>query len=202
MQISKQKQWVADIVESLPSIAFILLWRQGGDLEMAGWAGSALALGAFMVFGILKLRMHPVLLGVNLHILLATPLVVGVYRFGDETIADFLSVNAYGSVLLTVLFAGVVQTVFSKSGFVGIADMPAHLQRRYSFLMLFISALGAAWALSDPGTGFVPVLATLTLLIGGRRFLLARWSDRNGLQGEAIVAGFSTREPYAADVSA
>jgi|GEM_PF-1354175 len=202
MSSSHQKQWIADLLEGLPSIVFILLWRQGGDLETAGWAGSALALGVFVVFGVLKVGMHPVLLGVNLHILVATPLIVGLYQSGHGTIADLLAGYSHGGVLLTVLLAGIGQAVFRKGGYVGFMEIPVRSQRRISLLMLVISGFGAVWALSTPDSSFVPVLVTLTVLIVGRRFLLARWADRRSSEGAVILGAFPVSEPYATEISA
>ena len=203
MANTQQKQWLADILESLPSVIFILVWRQGGDLETAGWAGSALALVVLVGFALLlKTRMHPVLLGVNLHILIATPLIVSLFRSGETRLAEVLVSYSYSAVLLTV--TGIGLSVFSRAGFGGVADLPRRLRLRLSLLMLAVSAAGAAWALAVPDAGVLPVVITLTGLIAGRRFLLARWADGKIARGEgtgAALAGLSAGAPSAADVS-
>ncbi|WP_330563311.1 hypothetical protein [Roseibium sp. FZY0029] len=91
MANARQQQLLLDLFESLPSIVFILLWRQTSNLELAGWTGCGFA--AFVLAGLvlLKARIHPVLIGINLHILLVTPVLVGFYRFGDRALAEFLT---------------------------------------------------------------------------------------------------------------
>ena len=189
MDRSRQKQWFTDLLESVPSITFIVLWRQGGDLELAGWVGSGLALGVFTAFVWLRVHMHPVLLGVNLHILVVTPLIVGLFRFGNADLAKTLVAYSHGGVLLTVLATGLALSCFSRNGFAGFPDLPLRQQRRISALMLFVSILGAGWALATPENSLVPVVVTLTLLIGGRRFLLARWMDRANGKDTAMMTG-------------
>ncbi|MES0880625.1 hypothetical protein [Roseibium sp. SCP14] len=202
MERSQQKQWFTDLLEGLPSIAFILLWRQMGDLELAGWIGSGLALFVFGAFFHLKSRMHPVLLGVNAHILVATPLIVSLFRFGDPALAKTLITYSHGGVLVTVLLAGVLQTLFANGGFAGLPEMPRSQQRRYSLLMLAITALGAGWVVANPVNSLVPVVATLTLLIGGRRYLLARLVDKSHSERGLVVAGLTASEPQLADSAA
>ncbi|MCV0424322.1 MAG: hypothetical protein K5905_02515 [Roseibium sp.] len=202
MEKSQQKQWFTDLLEGVPSIAFILLWRQGGDLEFAGWVGSGLALGVFAVFRLLRARMHPVLLGVNLHILVATPLIISLFRFGDAAIAKTLVAYSHGGVLLTVLMTGLLLSSFSKGGFAGLPDMPRGQQGRISALMLIVSALGAIWALATPQDSLIPVVVTLMLLIGGRRYLLARWMDRSKTDGTTAVGGLSVGDLSSTELSA
>lgn len=201
MDRSQQKQWLTDLLEGVPSITFILLWRQMGDLEFAGWVGSALALFTFAVFLKLRTRMHPVLLGVNLHILVATPLIVSMFRFGETVIAKQMVVYSHGGVLLTVLITGLVLTIFTKGGFAGFPDMPRKQQMRWSGLMLAVSALGAVWILATPDDSLVAVVVTLTLLIGGRRFLLARWMDRSNKEEGLAIGGVSIVEPQTSELS-
>jgi len=184
---SKQMQLIFDLLEGLPSIAFILLWRQTGDLEVAGWIGSGLAFAVFAVFGLLKGRMHPVLLGVNCHILLVTPLIVGMFGFGDRDLAVAMTSHAYGAVLLTVASVGVLLTLFTRAGFAGVPGLPKRDRLRLSLLMICVSVAGAGWAFAVPDNSLPPVVTTLTLLIVGRRFLLARWSD--GSAGSLVLAG-------------
>jgi len=190
---SRQTQLVLDLLEGLPSVGFILLWRQTGDLEFAGWIGSGLALAVFALFRLLKGRMHPVLLGVNCHILLVTPLIVGLIRLGGGAVAEAIVPYSYGGVLLTVTLVGVALSLFPRSGFAGVSDLDGRLGSRLSLLMLAVSAAGTAWALAVPDKALLPVVVTLTLLIVGRRFLLARWSDST--DGAAALASASAGGP-------
>ncbi|MEM8700817.1 MAG: hypothetical protein AAGF82_03250 [Pseudomonadota bacterium] len=185
---SHQQQWLLDILEGLPSVAFLLVWRQTGDLELAGWCGAALALISFVLFFAAKSKMNPVLLGVNLHLFLATPLIVGTFRLGFTDLGAFLAAYAHSAVLLSVFVAGLWLTVFTSRGFIGSADMPVNHMRLYSLVMLAVCASGMIWALSMPESSLVPVIVTLTALIGGRRFLLARQADNSGASAIALPA--------------
>nr|WP_319383359.1 hypothetical protein [uncultured Roseibium sp.] len=185
---SHQQQWLQDIFEGLPSVAFLLVWRQSGDLELAGWCGALFALISFLLFYRLKSRMNPVLLGVNLHLLLVTPLIVGAFRMGFTDLGALLAAYAHSAVLLSVFVAGLCLTVFTKRGFIGSAGLPSRQRWRYSLVMLAVSASGMIWALSRPESSLVPVIVTLTVLIGGRRFLLARQADHSGPSAVAALA--------------
>ncbi|WP_460080244.1 hypothetical protein [Roseibium sp. LAB1] len=191
MATSQQKQLLLDLLESLPSIVFILLWRQTGDLELAGWSGCGLAVLVLAAFGLLGAQMHTVLLGVNLHILLVTPLLDALSRFGDASLARFLIAYSYSAVLLTVTITGGVLTLFSRGGFAGVPGLPGPVRLRMSVLMLAVSMAGTMWAFWTPDNSVLPVVVTLSLLIGGRRFLLARLSDKssNGLMLAPALAG-------------
>jgi hypothetical protein len=199
MANSHQKQLLLDLFESLPSIVFIVLWRQTGDLELAGWSGCGLAVFVLAGFVLVKVPMHPVLLGINLQILLVTPLLVGLYRFGDGTLAAFLTGYSYSAVLLTVTLTGAVLTLFSRGGFAGVPDLPRSTQYRLSVLMLAVSLAGTVWAFQAPENSILPVIVTLTLLIAGRRFLLARVSDRSsnaGVLAPALAGSADTTDGY------
>lgn len=185
---SHQQQWLQDILEGLPSVAFLLVWRQSGDLEFAGWCGALLALVAFLVFYTVKSKMNPVLLGVNLHLLVVTPLIVGIFRLGFADLGNFLATYAHSAVLLSVFVAGLYLTVSTRRGFIGSAGLAPKQKRNYSLALLAISGAGMIWALSQPESSLVPVIVTLTALIGGRRFLLARQADNSG---PSVVAGLA-----------
>lgn len=142
MASSRQTRIILEVLEGLPSIAFILTWRQSGDLELAGWIGCGLAFAVLAVFRILKGRMHPVLLGVNCHMLVVTPLIVGMFRFGDRSIAELLVPYSHGAVLLTVTLVGVALTLFTPAGFAGVPELAARLRTRLSLSMICVSAAG------------------------------------------------------------
>ena len=137
--------------------------------------------------------MNPVLLGVTLHLLLVTPLSVGTFRSSLPDLGAFLAAYAHSAVLLSVFVAGLWLTVFTRRGFIGSAEMPAKHRRRYSLVMLAICACGMIWALSRPDSSLVPVIVTLTALIGGRRFLLARQAD-NSSSSAATLGVLPDRE--------
>ena len=197
---TQQRQWLTDILEGLPSVAFILAWRQSGDLQLAGWTGTGVAVLVFVCFRVFRLKVHPVLLGVNVHILLATPLIYGAYRLGFEDAGAVMADYSYAGVLVTVFLTGLCLSVFSKGGFAGCPDLPKKQRRLYSLAMLVVALLGAAWALATPADSLLPVVLTLTVVVGGRRFLLARHADKSTAAGSgtvAVLTGGSTQGPEA-----
>jgi len=195
MTQSQQKRWLTDLLEGVPSVVFIVLWRQSGDLETAGWVGAGTALAILSLLVWMRTRMHSVLVGVNAHILLATPLIVGLFRIGQTDLAKVLASHAYPGVLVTVFVAGGIQTLVSGNGFSALERVSQSTQRRYSLGMLVICGLGAVWALVASGNPLVPVVATLTVLIVGRNFLQARLSDRNGAGAAVLSSSVLERSP-------
>lgn len=183
---AQQKRLFTDLLEGVPSVLFILIWRQTGDIQTAGWLSAAAALGMFAVLLFARVRMHPVLLGVNLHILLITPLIEGLYRAGADPLAQALAANAYPGVLASVFLAGVGQFLFMKDRFSALASVSRAQQTRYSLTMLVVCAAGAVWALFAASDPLVPVVVTLTVLILGRNFVAARHADASGTAALAI----------------
>lgn len=179
MTQSRQKEWFTGILEGVPSIAFIALWRGGYGLETAGWVGSGLAAAVLLYLWLSRTPGHPVLFGINIHNLLATPVIVGLFLSGFGDLGALLADHSQKGVLVTVFLVGVAQTLFSSAGFVGSRDLPQAQKRNYSLLLLAVSLAGIFWAFGIENGVFVAVFVPLTVMFGLRRFLLARWHDRN-----------------------
>lgn len=179
MTQSRQKEWLTDILEGVPSIAFIALWRGGFGMKTAGWVGSGLAAAVLTYLWISRTRSHPVLFGINIHILFATPLIIALFRFGAGDLGALLADHGQRGVLVTVFVVGVGLTFFSSGGFIGSRDLPQPQKRNYSLLLLAVSLGGILWAFGIENNGFVAVFVPLTILFGLRRYLRARWQDRN-----------------------
>lgn len=198
---SQQRLLLQDLFESLPSLVFILIWRQSGDLEIAGWSSALIAGIVFLIFGLCKFRMSPIMLGVNCHILLATPLIVGIFRLGFFELGTVLAAYAHSGVLLTVLLSGFLLSLFSRGGFIGDMKVSRACRRRYSGILLSLCAAGAIWALFTPESSLIPVIVTLTVLIGVRRFLLARHADSSNLPAIAGITSLPEGGSSAAPLS-
>lgn len=194
MAKTRQKTLMIDVLESAPSIAFLIFLRNQSGLEMAGWIGSLAALIVFIALYLLNQKPHPVLLGVNLHLLFATPVIIGIDYLGAEWLASLLASHAHKGVLLTVCIVGLLQTVFLKGGFVGHLDLPQKIQTKYSCYLLAVGFIGLSWAFSTETGALLGVLLPLTAMIGLRNFLLARWQDNNSGAG-AMYVGMSIDNP-------
>ncbi len=185
---SMQREWLTDIVESLPSLVFVALWRSGADQELTGWIGAALAACMLVGFRVCRWRFHPVLLGINIHLLVVTPLIVGLYRFGMPAWGDAIVEVAYKGVLITIFVTGCA-LIFTRRGFIGVDGAPG-VHRPYSLTLLLASAITILWSFFLAGGGPLTTVALPVMgLFGLRRFLLARLADRDGAAGVLAPVG-------------
>lgn len=181
-----QKRWVGDLVEAAPSIVFLALLRTDLYIEVSGWIGAALSamlLGSFHHF---RIAHNPVMLGINVHLLVVTPLIVGMSQLGARDLSELLLRHSYRGVLVSIFFVGCALTLFSPRGFIGVSPRLKTGQRKYSGIMLAASALAAAWALSYSGGAFLAVSAPIIVLFGLRRLLLAHGRDRPKLPSSVV----------------
>lgn len=158
---------LADFLEAMPSLVFILLWRMTGDLETAGWVGCALALAVLFGFRVFGVPFDTILLGINIHIVVMTPLIVGFYARGMSGVAEIIEEYSYPAVLITIFLTGAVLNLCSASGFVGVRGLPG----RRSWLLLGASAMAAIWGMLMKGGGIVTVGLPVLGLLALRRVL-------------------------------
>lgn len=189
MAASLQRQWLADALESAPSFVFLALLKTGVDLETAGWIGAGLAAAVLLGFRALRLRFNPILLGINVHLLLVTPVIVAVFWLGAARLGDTLTRYSYEGVLLTILVTGAALTLLSEEGFMGEPGLPASSVRPYSAVLLLAALAGLLWALFQGGSALTGVGLPIVALFALRRFLLARSLDGSGLGGVAVAGG-------------
>jgi hypothetical protein len=192
MSESRQREWLTDILESAPSIVFLALWRTGFDMESTGWIGVGLAALMLIAFRLLRVRYNPILLGINFHLIVITPLIVMTYRLGATEFADTLVAYSERGVLVTVFIVGCALAAFSQRGFVGIGDLPSSSRWAHSSILLALSAAAILWAFTYTGSTLVAIALPLMVLFGVRRLLIARWldnSDTTDSGGLAFTAG-------------
>jgi len=188
--VSRQQMMVRDVLQSAPTALFLFLWRGDFGLEFAGWCGSALALSVLVWCRAAKIPAHPILLGANIHLLLATPVIVGLDRAGAVSLSDLLAQYGHPGVLITVMLTGLWLTFFSRAGFIGDDLMPKRQSVAYSCALLVVCALGIVWAFAIAAPGVMAVALPFIALIGVRGWLLARWQDRAGcMSSGAVLAG-------------
>jgi hypothetical protein len=140
MTIRSTAGWVT-VVEAAPSIAFALMWRATGDLEAAGWLGAVLAFAVLLGFRIARIPADTIYLGINLHLAIITPLIVGLYRLGWSQPARLIEAHSFPAVLVTIFLTGCALTLWSQRGFIGQPGLP----RRSSLLLLAGSAAAILW---------------------------------------------------------
>lgn len=179
MKQSMQREWMSNILEASPAIVFTLLWRSAFDLQSAGWIAACLAATQLVAFRHFRLRHDPIMLGINIHLLLITPFIMGSYWAGLRGLGDVLSVHSYHGVLVTVFVVGVLLTCFSKRRFIGI-DLPQSNWIKQSLFLLAATGIAIVWSFANSGDALLSVVLPLIVLFGLRRLLVARAYDRNG----------------------
>lgn len=175
---SRQREWTASVLESAPSLIFLALWRSGLDVAFAGWIGAALASAVLIGFRHFRLPYNPILLGINAHQIVFTPLVVASFELGAVGLGRTLFASAEGSVLVAVFVVGCGLTAFSPRGFIGADGLGAPTRRIYSLVLLTAAAAAIPWSFTHLGQTLLSVALPLMLLFGLRRLLIARWQDR------------------------
>ncbi|NGO54082.1 hypothetical protein [Allomesorhizobium camelthorni] len=179
MSGSRQREWLTDILESAPSIIFLVLWRSDVDMEMAGWLGVGLAAIVLIGFRLSRVHFNPILLGINVHLLIITPLIVTVSQMGALDLARALTAASERGVLVTVFIVGCALTAFSRRGFIGTDDLPDSSRWGYSLILLVASAAAIIWAFTYTGNTLLAIAVPMMGLFGLRRLLVARWLDRS-----------------------
>lgn len=178
MSGSRQREWATDILESLPSILFIALWQSGIDIKFSGWVSAVLAAIVLVGFRLYRLPYSPIVLGINLHLLITTPLIVILFYFDAYNVGKALFAFSHRGVLVTVFIVGCALTAFSQRGFIGISGLPDSRRRTYSIILLTASIAAIAWSFTYKGAASIAIAIPFMALFGLRRLLIARWLDR------------------------
>jgi len=173
MAASPKNEMLMDALEAAPSAVFILLWRATENLEMAGWTGTVLAVAVLLGFPIFSLRFNPILLGVNIHLAMVTPVIVCLYSAVVTHVAEVIEGKSYIAVLLTILATGCILTVYSPTGFLGAQGFPRAAVRGRSLIMLVGSAAAVVWGMIiSASDGFIAVGLPIIGLFALRQALL------------------------------
>ncbi len=139
--LSKAKFIILEIIQFAPIITFASSFVVSGevDLSMAGnlfllAGGLASIITVVVVFA--KGHLNPVLLGTNVWLL------VGAASFGlaIETMMDFLSEWQASALFGCVLLTGIVLTLRSRRGFIGMDAEPSTIKRA-SLVLIVLTAL-------------------------------------------------------------
>lgn len=192
MSRSLQRELLTEILESTPSLAFLALWRSSVDLETAGWVGAALAASVLIGFRALKMRFNPILLGINIHLLIVTPLIVAVFHLGVPGVGEILIDYSHNGVLITIFLTGCALTLLAREGFLGFEGLSRSSVTIYSVILLVASLAAVAWTFSYSGGAIVGIALPIMALFGLRRLLIARWLDGNRKLNGLAAAGGAT----------
>ena len=192
---SLQRQWLTDILESVPSLVFVALLRSNFNLEAAGWVGAGLSFFIIVIFIWHKVDFNPIFLGINIHLLLVTPIIVSTFQLGASEVGEVLTLYSYKGVLITIFVVGFALTCLSRKGFIDHEGLSKSTTRKYSVILLFASAAGIAWAFLYSDSALFGVGMPIIALFALRRLLIARSFDSNHTIGIAAV-GTGTVSSY------
>ncbi|GGE80217.1 hypothetical protein GCM10007285_04900 [Stappia taiwanensis] len=143
-----------------------------------------------VLFGFLasRVRFNPILLGINIHLFIVTPLIVSVYQFGFPEVGATLTRYSQSAVLVTILLVGIALTLLSRDGFIGAGELSPTAAQSHSAKLLIATLAATAWAITHHESVITGVALPIIALFGLRRFLIARWLDRNNqITGIAAV---------------
>jgi len=135
---------------------------------------------------------NPILLGINTHLLIITPLIVTIFRLGATELGRILVAGSERGVLVTVFVVGIGLTIFSPRGFIGAGDLPAGRRIAYSSILLLVLASSIVWSFAHAGSTLLAVGLPMMGLFAIRRLLIARLLDRGDLSGTGGLAIAST----------
>lgn len=178
MASSQQRDILKDLAENLPALAFIAIWQSGSGLLLAGWTGCILAAIVLAGFRLKRIAADPIVLGTNIHILLATPLITGIDAFGFAYLADSLAGNAYAGVFITIFCTGLVLLIAGRSL---LRTAPGGSRdRTVSILLLAAIALAGIWAFTYEGPPLLQVAFPIMAIFLARRMIVAGQQDDQG----------------------
>lgn len=178
--MTRKRQWLTDVAEALPSAIFILLLRSGIDLEVAGWTGAGLAALQLIIFRAADLKHNSVMLGVNVHLLIITPVIVGLAWIGALGLSRFLEEHAYEGVVTTVFVMLSVQALIQAWMQSTSQELRQNRAGKADLIMICAAAVAAVWAHTSTGGPLFSVAIPLIMLIALRRYLTrTRTSLRN-----------------------
>lgn len=190
MQGSRQREWLADILEGAPSLLFLAFLRSGVDMEIAGWIGTALSAMVLIGFRWCRVRFNPLLLGINVHLLLATPLIVAIFELGAAPeLGQALTAYSYKAVLITIFLVGCALALLSREGFVGVEGLSPSAVRSNSAILLAATFAALVWSFGFADGPIMGTAVPIIGLFGLRRLLIARWDDGNNRVGALATGG-------------
>lgn len=151
---------VVSLFENAPSLVFLLLLRLEGGIVLSGWLACGLSIAVLATLWHLRQRPDGILLGINLHFLIAAPAIHLAFALGPSGLGPFLLTYAGCAVLIMVFLTGLVLQLARPSGFA-----------ERGWALLAIAAGCCLWSFAFVGQQFLSVGLPLLLLFAARRGL-------------------------------
>ncbi len=146
------KDRILNIIEFAPLSIFLIYIRSIDTSNPAAWQGpwlasGGVALAVILLFIFQKRIFHRIFLGINVYLLSGAAAFV-THQWWLTGIYDNLRASG---VLLWVIATGIVSTIFSPRGFLGIDSFDAKAVKKYSFYLLIVAVLAFAVSLGFRG---------------------------------------------------
>lgn len=177
------------VLENLPTILFLALWKGGFGLEVASWSASLAAAAVLIGFKVCGRPADTIVLGINLSFLWLAPGIRLLFELGAAETARGVIAFSGSCVLATVLASGLAQAALSRRGVLGLEEAPARARRTYSLALLGLMGLAVAWSVFFAGDQWMAIVLPLVILFTARRFFLARIADRRNTGSDPMAAG-------------
>ena len=187
MPSPRQSEMLKNIGESAPALVFVAFWQAGWGMDLAGWTASGVAAVVLAVFWIRKVSPDPICLGINLHILLITPVIVGMIAAGYAEMGQTLAAFAYPAVFATMFLTGLITILLGRSLVRGSSRATAFRGGNLALLALMVA--GGIWAMTYEGAPLLQVALPVMGLFLTRRYLLARSADRSEGSHAVLISG-------------
>lgn len=162
------------LLEIAPSFGFLAFLRSGIEPQTAGWVGTALAAAVLISFGAYRKRFNPILLGINIHLLIITPLIVMVFYWGALETGRTLVTYVHQAVLVTIFATGCVLALGFRDGFFAHEGLSRRTAMAYSTILLAASLGAIVWTFGYANGVVLGVALPVMAMFGLRRLLVAR----------------------------
>jgi hypothetical protein len=146
--MNRTKKIIAEVVQFVPiiTLASTFIVKGGVDVNQAGTLFVISGFCALVITGILvfsKVMLNPILLGTNLWLL------AGAAAFGIPlpALADLLSQTNGVLLFAAVMAVGIILTLFSPTGYIGMTGVDKATVRRLSLLLIGLTAGALLWSI-------------------------------------------------------
>ena len=162
-------RWPVDLIQFLPLIVFLNMRRLGFDYEERFLAGAGAALLVVALLVALRVRMNPLLVGVQAWLLIEA----FAFLVHFPLLADLLIDLRESSFFLVIIVVGSIYVARSRS-LLNVEDVDAETARRASFVLLGLAVLAFLFSIALRGeeviAGVIPsVVLFVAQTVAGAR---------------------------------
>ena len=158
MILRNPKNWI-DYLNLLPLIAFMAYARAYGMTQQS-WTGAfefagLLAVGVIAVLWQQGVTLNRIMLGVNCFFIVGG---LG-FLFNNSEILEWYSATKGGPFFGCIAMVGLLSTLFTKAGFIGVASKNKRAIQYASFLLLAVTFCALIWSVHNDEQGLMWAVA-------------------------------------------